>query len=150
VRLREKRLVSAGLPLAPRISGGLFQLGGFMASFGNPPFLMGGKIQAPSYKLSKLPGHALAMEATRPSTCRLFFFLKSPLAAAARRIFGLLATNTIAQGEHSRSRPGASCWFVIAQFNSEQYQSRPWPVKLRIDPRRWGITVEMAWRLFSR
>lgn len=101
--------------------------GGFDAIVGNPPFLGGKKISgAVGTDVREWLVNVVANGTTGHADQVAYFFLRAYSLLAARGSFGLIATNTIAQGD---TREVGLDRLVDSGFTiTRAIQSRPWPV----------------------
>lgn len=106
----------------------VFERGGFDAIIGNPPFLGGKKISNAMGKnfrewLTTIEGHGVRGHADLAA----YFFLRAARLIHRRGTLGLLATNSIAQGD---TREVGLDQMVATGFTiTRAIQSRPWPAK---------------------
>jgi hypothetical protein len=103
----------------------VFEHGGFDAVIGNPPFL-GGKKITPSmgFNIREWYTHQLARTPGNGDLVA-YFFLRTASVLAQRGTLGLIATNTVAQGdtrEVGLDKLAADGFTIIRSI-----QSRPWP-----------------------
>ncbi|MBP8180053.1 MAG: hypothetical protein KAZ88_03560 [Acidimicrobiia bacterium] len=101
--------------------------GGFDAIIGNPPFLGGKKISgAMGSDVREWLVNVVARGATGNADQVAYFFLRAQSLLAAHGTLGLIATNSIAQGD---TRVVGLDQMVQAGFTiTRAVQSRPWPV----------------------
>lgn len=106
----------------------VMERGGFDAVIGNPPFL-GGKKISPSMgsNLREWYVNVLAVGAKGNGDLVAYFFLRAHSLITSRGVLGLIATNSIAQGdtrEVGLDRMVSSGFTIIRSI-----QSKPWPAE---------------------
>jgi len=106
----------------------VFSLGGFDAFIGNPPFMGGQKISGElgdDYR-DYLVSHIAGGQAGSADLCA-YFFLRCGVLLKPNGNFGLIATNTIAQGD--TRAVGLAKLLVSGFLIYRGVQSRKWPLK---------------------
>lgn len=105
----------------------IVQRGGFEAIIGNPPFLGGKRISgAMGSEVREWLVNVIANGATGNADQVAYFFLRAQALLTANGTLGLIATNTIAQGD---TRDVGLDRMIDAGFTiTRAIQSQPWPV----------------------
>lgn len=104
----------------------VMERGGFDAIIGNPPFLGGKKISsAQGSDVREWLVNVLASEAKGNADLIAYFFLRAMVLLTETGDLGLIATNTVAQGDTREVGLDrmTTCGFTITRA----VQSRPWP-----------------------
>ncbi|WP_245934461.1 Eco57I restriction-modification methylase domain-containing protein [Arthrobacter psychrolactophilus] len=106
----------------------VMERGGFDAIIGNPPFLGGQKLTgAMGTNVRDWFVHVLAEGARGSADFVAYFFLRALSLLASRGTLGLIATNTIAQGD---TRQVGLDRMIESGFTiTRAIQSRPWPAQ---------------------